>query len=108
MKGYYPFEEEHVCMPKYRLMFPFMWKDLIEGRAKRANRGQPKPVLLSSHKAHMMPVSGLAYLNEAKILVRYNTDKSIHILLLSYLSKRFCRCPNLFCFSFYNDFVIIK
>lgn len=70
MKDYLPPEIVHVCMPKLRLLFPFMWKDIIEGRAKRANRGQPKPVLLSSHKAHLMPVSGLAYIDDAQILIR--------------------------------------
>ncbi|KAF2880421.1 hypothetical protein ILUMI_25755 [Ignelater luminosus] len=82
MKGFYPFEQEHVCMPKYRLIFPFMWKDLIEGRAKRANRNQPKPVLLSSHKAHMMPVSGLSYINEAKILISCSADCSARMWTL--------------------------
>ncbi|KAK5645470.1 hypothetical protein RI129_006770 [Pyrocoelia pectoralis] len=75
MADYYPPNPApNVCLPKYRLIFPFMLKDLVDGRAKRAVRDQPKPVLLSSFKGHMLPVSGLAYLNEAQIVVSCSTD----------------------------------
>lgn len=70
MEDYCRPEPVKICMPKYRLIFPFLWKDVLVGRAKRMNRGQPKPVLLSSWKAHLMPVSGLTYLEEARIIVR--------------------------------------
>lgn len=71
MEDYHTEEPVHACMPKYRLIFPFTWKDNIEGRAKRANRGQFKPSLLSSHKAHLLPISGLTFLNDAQILIRF-------------------------------------
>lgn len=58
-------------MPKYRLQFPFLLKDRIEGRAKRSNRGQPLPRLLNSYKAHSLSVSGLTYIQNAQILIRY-------------------------------------
>lgn len=65
-------EPVKICMPKYRLMFPFLWRDTWVGRAKRMARGQPKPLLLSSWKAHQMAVSALTYLEDAKIIVRYD------------------------------------
>ncbi|KAK4876176.1 hypothetical protein RN001_012598 [Aquatica leii] len=74
MTDYYPPTPTKACIPKYRLQFPFMWKDAIDGRAKRANRGQPKPVLLSSYKAHMLPVSTLIYLDDAQILISGSAD----------------------------------
>ncbi|KAF5291198.1 hypothetical protein FQA39_LY14440 [Lamprigera yunnana] len=78
MVDYFPSEPVKVCMPKYRLLFPFLWKDLIDGRAKRATKGQPKPLLLSSYKGHMLPVSGMCYLNDAKILASFSLAKLCH------------------------------
>ncbi|KAB0795580.1 hypothetical protein PPYR_12419 [Photinus pyralis] len=75
MTDYYPPNlTTRACLPKYRLIFPFMLKDLIDGRAKRAVRDQPKPVLLSSFKGHTSPVSGLTYINEAAIVASCSTD----------------------------------
>lgn len=71
MKDYCTHEKVDICMPKYRLIFPFLWADVFVGRAKRMHRSQPKPLLLSSYKGHLMPVSGLAYIEEAKIVVRF-------------------------------------
>lgn len=70
MRDYCTAEKEEVCMPKYRLLFPFLLKDRIEGRAKRSNRGQLLPILLNSFKAHGLAVSGLAYIQKAQILIR--------------------------------------
>ncbi|KAF5307990.1 hypothetical protein FQR65_LT06558 [Abscondita terminalis] len=74
MIDYYQPEQVKVCMPKYRLMFPFLLKTVILGRAKRANKSQLKPTLLSSYKAHLLPVSGLTYINEAQILISASAD----------------------------------
>lgn len=70
MLDYCTYETVKISMPKYRLTFPFLWKELWTGRAKRMVRGQPKPLLLSSWKAHQMAVSALTYLEEAQIIVR--------------------------------------
>lgn len=70
MIDYHNSEPVKICMPKYRLTFPFLWKDIWVGRAKRMTRGQHKPMLLSSFKAHQMAISALTYLEEAQIIVR--------------------------------------
>ncbi|CAG9858410.1 unnamed protein product [Phyllotreta striolata] len=69
-------EKEHICMPKYRLKFPFMWGDRILGRAQRMIKRQPFPVLLNSYKGHFMPVSGLTYIDKCEIIVSCSADFS--------------------------------
>lgn len=59
-----------INMPKYRLMFPFLWGDFFPGRAARIANAQGLPLLLSSYKGHAMAVSYLDYINEAEILLR--------------------------------------
>ncbi|KAJ8982884.1 hypothetical protein NQ317_004314 [Molorchus minor] len=75
-------EEEPICMPEYRLRFPFMWGDRFVGRAARAVRGQAKPVLLSSIRGHLMPVSNLAYIDECEIILSASTDYSARMWTL--------------------------
>lgn len=58
-------------MPLLRLEFPFLWKDKINGRAKRAVRNQPLPLLLSSFRGHTKPVTCLQIIPDARIIVRY-------------------------------------
>lgn len=71
MLDYCTHETVKINMPRYRTMFPFLWKDKMwVGRAKRMSRGQPKPLLLTSWKAHQMAISALTYLEEAQIIVR--------------------------------------
>lgn len=70
MKGYCTNEEENICLPQYRIIFPFLWKDLIDGRAKRYSRGQPLPMLLNSYKAHRMIITVLIYLDGPELLFR--------------------------------------
>lgn len=60
-----------VSMPSYRLRFPFMWGDRFVGRAQRAVRQQPLPVLLNSFRGHLKPVTHLVYLSQAEILIRF-------------------------------------
>ena len=48
-----------------------MWKDRINGRAKRAVYDQPLPLLLSSMQGHIGTVSSLQYVPNARIIVRY-------------------------------------
>ncbi|KAJ8918540.1 hypothetical protein NQ315_013045 [Exocentrus adspersus] len=77
-----PADEEHICMPKYRLMFPFLWGNTFMGRAARMVADQPKPVLLSSFKGHFMPVSGLTYIDECQILISCSADFSVRMWTL--------------------------
>lgn len=60
-----------VCMPLLRLKFPFLWKDKIDGRAKRAVRDQKLPVLLSSVRGHMQGIMSLQIIPSAQIILRY-------------------------------------
>lgn len=66
-----------VCMPLLRLEFPFLWKDRINGRAKRAVRNQPLPLLLSSVRGHMRGITSLQIIYSARIIVRYVYYKNI-------------------------------
>lgn len=65
-----PADEEKVCMPKYRLMFPFMWGNTFVGRAARMVAEQPKPVLMNSYKGHFMPIASMTYIDDCQILLR--------------------------------------
>lgn len=73
-----------VCMPLLRLEFPFLWKDKIDGRAKRAVRNQTLPLLLSSVRGHMRGITSLQIISSARIIVRYTgslqIDTSAHFI----------------------------
>ncbi|PZC77345.1 hypothetical protein B5X24_HaOG203504 [Helicoverpa armigera] len=73
----------HVNMPRLRLMFPFLWRDRIEGRAKRSTRDQPKPLLLNSYRAHLRCVSSIAYIDELKLVFTGSSDYSVRLWRLS-------------------------
>ncbi|XP_047019630.1 WD repeat-containing protein on Y chromosome-like [Helicoverpa zea] len=73
----------HVNMPRLRLMFPFLWRDRIEGRAKRSTRDQPLPLLLNSYRAHLRCVTSLAYIDEMKLLFTGSSDYSVRVWRLS-------------------------
>lgn len=60
-----------VCMPLLRLEFPFLWKDKIDGRAKRAVRNQTLPLLLSSVRGHTRGITSLQIISSARMIVRY-------------------------------------
>ncbi|XP_050294962.1 WD repeat-containing protein on Y chromosome-like [Anthonomus grandis grandis] len=85
MKNYcmLPENQEHICLPKYRLMFPFMWGDRFIGRASRMVANQPFPILLNSYKGHFMPVSGLTYLEDSRILISCSADFSTRMWTLA-------------------------
>ncbi|XP_022918540.2 WD repeat-containing protein on Y chromosome [Onthophagus taurus] len=83
MKDYCTGEDVKVCMPLYRVKFPFMWRDLFEGKAKRANRGQEKPTLLNSYRGHRMLVSALAFMDKPQILISASADYSARLWTLS-------------------------
>lgn len=60
-----------ICMPLLRLEFPFLWKDKINGRAKRAVRNQMLPLLLSSVRGHTRGITSLQIISSARVIVRY-------------------------------------
>ncbi|KAH9642095.1 hypothetical protein HF086_007215 [Spodoptera exigua] len=73
----------HVNMPRLRLMFPFLWRDRIEGRAKRCVRNQPKPLLLNSYRAHLRCITSIVYIDEDKLVLTGSSDYSVRVWRLS-------------------------
>ncbi|XP_052739537.1 WD repeat-containing protein on Y chromosome-like isoform X1 [Bicyclus anynana] len=83
MKNYLRNEKVHVNMPLLRLTFPFLWRDRIEGRAKRCVRDQPLPLLLNSYRAHLRCVTTLAYLDDLRLVLSGSSDYSVRVWRLS-------------------------
>ncbi|KAJ0175384.1 hypothetical protein K1T71_008543 [Dendrolimus kikuchii] len=83
MKNYLRDEKVHVNMPKLRLEFPFLWRDRIEGRAKRSVRDQPLPLLLNSYRGHLRCISCMAYIDELKLVFSGSSDYSVRVWRLS-------------------------
>ncbi|KAG6461155.1 hypothetical protein O3G_MSEX012443 [Manduca sexta] len=83
MKNYLRNEEVHINMPKLRLEFPFLWRDRVEGRAKRSVRDQPLPLLLNSYRAHLRCITTMAYIDELKLLLSGSADYSVRVWRLS-------------------------
>nr|XP_049696246.1 WD repeat-containing protein on Y chromosome isoform X1 [Helicoverpa armigera] len=73
----------HINMPRLRLLFPFLWRDRIEGRAKRSTRDQPKPLLLNSYRAHLRSVTSIAYIDEMKLVFTGSSDYSVRVWRLT-------------------------
>ncbi|EFN73429.1 WD repeat-containing protein 49, partial [Camponotus floridanus] len=68
-----------ICMPLLRLEFPFLWKDRINGRAKRAVRKQALPLLLSSVRGHMRGITSLQIIFSARIIVSGSADRTVRL-----------------------------
>ncbi|XP_049868004.1 WD repeat-containing protein on Y chromosome-like [Pectinophora gossypiella] len=83
MTNYLKNEQVHVCMPKLRLEFPFLWHDRVEGRAKRSVRDQPLPLLLNSYRAHMRCITTMAYIDEQKLVLSGSSDYSVRLWRLT-------------------------
>ncbi|XP_046962208.1 WD repeat-containing protein on Y chromosome [Vanessa cardui] len=83
MTNYLRDEKVHVNMPKLRLTFPFLWRDRIEGRAKRSVRDQPLPLLLSSYRAHLRCITSLAYIDDLHLVLSGSSDYSVRVWKLS-------------------------
>nr|XP_046475216.1 WD repeat-containing protein on Y chromosome [Neodiprion pinetum] len=63
--------------------FPFLWKDRIDGRAKRAVRNQPQPLLLSSVRAHCKTINSLQYIPEARLIISGSSDHTVRLWTLN-------------------------
>ncbi|CAH0714096.1 unnamed protein product, partial [Brenthis ino] len=83
MTNYLTNKEVHVSMPRLRLAFPFLWRDRVAGRARRGVRAQPRPLLLSSARAHLRRVTSLAYLDDLKLVLSGSSDYSVRVWRLS-------------------------
>lgn len=57
-------------MPLLHLEFPFLWKDKIIGRAKKAVHDQAQPLLLSSVRGHIKSITSIQLIPDARIIVR--------------------------------------
>ncbi|XP_032583053.1 WD repeat-containing protein on Y chromosome-like, partial [Drosophila sechellia] len=72
-------EKIHVCMPKLRLEFIFLRKELFMTRAKRAVRNQAEPLLVSSYKGHLKAINSIAFINLPKIIFTGSHDYSCRL-----------------------------
>ncbi|XP_018367624.1 PREDICTED: WD repeat-containing protein on Y chromosome isoform X2 [Trachymyrmex cornetzi] len=68
-----------ICMPLLRLKFPFLWKDKIDGRAKRAVRNQMLPLLLSSVRGHTQGITSLQIISSARVIVSGSADRTVRL-----------------------------
>ncbi|XP_046141519.1 WD repeat-containing protein on Y chromosome [Osmia bicornis bicornis] len=71
-----------ICMPLLRLEFPFLWKSKINGRAKRAVRNQPLPLLLSSVHGHLKAITSIQIIPDARIIISGSTDHTVRLWTL--------------------------
>ncbi|XP_059049604.1 WD repeat-containing protein on Y chromosome-like [Achroia grisella] len=83
MTNYLMQEQVHVNMSELRLQFPFLWRDRIEGRAKRSVRDQPLPMLLNSYRAHLRCITTMAYIEHLKLVLSGSSDYSVRVWRLS-------------------------
>ncbi|XP_017758918.1 PREDICTED: WD repeat-containing protein on Y chromosome [Eufriesea mexicana] len=68
-----------ICMPLLRLEFPFLWKEKVIGRAKRAVRDQSLPLLLASIRGHLKPIVSVQIIPDAHIIISGSTDHSVRL-----------------------------
>ena len=71
LKNYVLPDPPKINMCALRLEFPFLWKDRINGRAKRAVRNQPLPLLLSSFQGHTKSVNAVQFIPGARIIITF-------------------------------------
>ncbi|KAJ8731039.1 hypothetical protein PYW08_002452 [Mythimna loreyi] len=83
LTNYLSNETVHINKPRLRLLFPFLWRDRIEGRAKRSTRDQPLPMLLNSYRAHMRCVTTVAYIDEHQLVFTGSSDYSVRVWRLT-------------------------
>lgn len=76
--------EEEISQVKLNAKFPFLWRDEIEGRAKRTIRNQIEPKLLNSYQGHRgEKITSLLYSENNQILISSSRDKSVRLWDLS-------------------------
>ncbi|KOC66274.1 WD repeat-containing protein on Y chromosome [Habropoda laboriosa] len=68
-----------ISMPLLRLEFPFLWRERIIGRAKRAVRDQPLPLLLSSVRGHLGAITSVQIIPDAHIIISGSVDHTVRL-----------------------------
>lgn len=61
---------QEINFASLRIEFPFLWKDRILRRAKRAVKNQPLPLLVSSFKGHLKPINSIEFIPGANLIIR--------------------------------------
>lgn len=74
---------EEISQVKLRKQFPFLWRDPIEGRAKRSVKNQLVPQLLNSYQGHNKSITGLIFSQLNQVLISSSIDKSVRLWSLS-------------------------
>lgn len=74
---------ERISQVRLRNLFPFLWRDQIEGRAKRKVKSQLEPQLLNSYQGHLKSITGLIFSEPNQVLISSSVDKSVRLWSLS-------------------------
>lgn len=72
-----------ISQVELRKLFPFLWQDPIEGRAKRSVKSQLEPQLLNSYQGHRKSITGLIFSESNQLLISSSVDKSVRLWSLS-------------------------
>lgn len=78
-----------VSKVEQRTKFPFLWKDTIEGRAKRSVLKQNKPWLVNSFNAHKNTITKIAFIEGSEVLVTASADYSVRLWTIQGNSQNF-------------------
>ncbi|KAK0177738.1 hypothetical protein PV328_001756 [Microctonus aethiopoides] len=68
---------QEINFASLRIEFPFLWKDRILRRAKRAVKNQPLPLLVSSFKGHLKPINSIEFIPGANLII--SSDHSVRM-----------------------------
>ncbi|XP_043800369.1 WD repeat-containing protein on Y chromosome isoform X5 [Apis laboriosa] len=79
LANYLVSDPPEINMIHLRLEFPFLWKDRFLGRAKRAVKDQPLPLLLSSVRGHLKSITSVQIIPDARIIISASTDHSVRL-----------------------------
>ncbi|XP_061932668.1 WD repeat-containing protein on Y chromosome isoform X1 [Apis cerana] len=79
LANYLVSDPPEIDMINLRLEFPFLWKDRLLGRAKRAVKDQPLPLLLSSVRGHLKSITSVQIIPDARIIISASTDHSVRL-----------------------------
>ena len=69
----------NVSKAKQRSKFTFLWRDIIEGRAKRSVLKQNKPWLVNSFNAHKKAITSLVFIEKNEVLISGSADCSTRL-----------------------------